>query len=113
MDILGRNKLIKLKKKNIGNVLLTKAIDKLITDLQDAEWVNISEMLASRLDADCVYEGFYFFDIHIHRTLIAVEFDKIGEATIVWCGSHDEYEIIFKNNKDTIRKWLKNNEWIN
>ena len=61
-----------------------------------------------RNDADCVHnDGFYFFDIHIHRTLIMIELDENGEATIVWVGTHDEYEKTFKNNKNTIEKWLR------
>ena len=71
-------------------------------------------MLNVRPDADCVHsDGFYFLDIHIHRTLVLIEFEENGEINIVWCGTHDEYETTFKNNKSTIRKWLKEREWIN
>lgn len=35
-----------------------------------------------------------------------------GEATIVWPGNHDEYELTFKNNRKVIRKWLRDNDWI-
>jgi len=111
MEITGIGKLIKLKRKNKGNIPLVKAIDQLLKDLEEAEWANQSQIIELRPDADLVYEGFYFFDIHIHRTFICVEFED-GEAIIVWCGTHDEYETTFKNNKNTIRKWLKNNEWI-
>lgn len=31
-----------------------------------------------------------------------------GTATITWAGTHNEYESIFKNNKTTIEKWLRN-----
>ncbi|AJH13725.1 addiction module toxin RelE [Myroides profundi] len=66
-----------------------------------------------RADMDCVHsEGFYFFNIHIHRTLVLIEFDEEGEATILWVGAHQEYESIFKNNKKTIEKWLRNNNYI-
>jgi hypothetical protein len=44
--------------------------------------------------------------------LILLEMDETGEATIVWAGSHQEYEEVFKNNKVTISKWLKQNGWI-
>ena len=27
-------------------------------------------------------------------------------------GTHQEYETIFKNNRNTIKKWLKFNDWI-
>ena len=37
-----------------------------------------------------------------------IELDDDGEATIVLTGSHQEYESIFKNNKSTIEKWLRN-----
>lgn len=66
-----------------------------------------------RTDADCVHnDGFYFFDINIHRILILIEFDDDGEATILWAGSHQEYELTFKNNKSTIEKWLRKNGYI-
>ena len=57
-------------------------------------------------------DGLYFFDIHIHRTLILIELDDEGEATIVWAGSYQEYETLFKNNKLTIEKWLRKYEYI-
>jgi hypothetical protein len=66
-----------------------------------------------RNDADCVHnDGFYFFDIHIHRTLILIELNEDGEATIVWAGSHQEYEEIFKNNKLVVEKWLRKKGYI-
>jgi mRNA interferase HigB len=43
--------------------------------------------------------------------MILVEFED-GEASVVWVGTHQEYESIFKNNKNTIRKWLRTNNWI-
>ena len=38
--------------------------------------------------------------------MIVLAFEE-DESTILWCGNHDKYELTFKNNKDTIRKWLK------
>lgn len=43
--------------------------------------------------------------------MVLIEFDD-DEASIVWVGMHQEYEIAFKNNKSTIRKWLNSNDWI-
>lgn len=43
--------------------------------------------------------------------MILIEFDD-SEATIVWTGTHQEYEKTFKNNKNTIKKWLRSNDWI-
>ena len=44
--------------------------------------------------------------------MILFEFTEYGEATVVWVGSHQEYETVFKKNKNTIKKWLKANDWI-
>lgn len=112
MRVLGKSKILKLKKKNIGNKKLCDAIDKLISDLEGFE-PNKQNLNDIRKDADCVHsEGFYFFDINIHRTLIMIELDEDGEATIVWVGTHQEYETTFKNNKKTIEKWLRSNNYI-
>lgn len=56
--------------------------------------------------------GFTSLIFNIHRTLILIEFDENGEATIVWTGTHKEYESTFKNNKKTIEKWLRHNDYI-
>lgn len=45
--------------------------------------------------------------------MILIEFEDDGEATIEWCGSHDDYETTFKNNKNTIKKWLTKQGLIN
>jgi len=113
MEITGRPKLEKLKKKNRGNTLLAHDIDDLLDVIEKKDWKNQDELIRDRPDADNVHsDGFYFFDINIHRTMILIEFEE-GEVDIVWCGTHDEYESIFKNNKSTINKWLRKNNWIN
>jgi hypothetical protein len=112
MRIIGKKLILKLKKKNIGNRKLCFEIDKFISDLENFSHSenSISEI---RADADCVHnDGFYFFDINIHRILILIELDDDGEATILWAGSHQEYEFTFKNNKSTIEKWLRKNGYI-
>lgn len=112
MRVLGISKLVKLKRKNKGNKLLCDEIDKLLKDLEEFNPKNF-KLVDIRKDADCVHnDGFYFFNINIHRSLILVDFDEEGEATIIWVGSHDEYERTFKNNKSTIEKWLRKNEYI-
>ena len=113
MRLVGKNKLEKLKRKNKGNSKLIRAIEQLTNDIEAGNWRKGEELRALRPDADCVHEdGFYFFDIHVHRTLILIEFDENGEATVVWVGTHQEYERVFKNNKNTIRRWLRANEYI-
>jgi mRNA interferase HigB len=112
MRLTGKKKLEKLKRKNIGNTKLVLEIERLIKDIEENNWNDVDELKESRPDADCVHsDGFYFFDINIHRTLILIEIDD-GEATVAWVGTHDEYETTFKNNKDTIAKWLRTNDYI-
>ena len=112
MELLRKNKLTKLKRKNQGNSKLIRAIDKLISDIESANWTKKTDIKSTRPDADCVHsDGFYFFDINIHRTMILVVFED-NEATVIWTGSHDEYEKTFKGNKTTIEKWLRNQQLI-
>lgn len=112
MRIVGKKIILKLKKKNIGNIKLCSEIDRLVADLERFN-PKESKITDIRSDADKVHgEGFYFFDINIHRTLILIEFDDEGEATIVWAGSHQEYDSTFKHNKSTIEKWLRSKGYI-
>jgi hypothetical protein len=113
MEIVGKSKLEKLKKKNRGNASLCTAIDDLITEFESKSWINATELKKDRPDADQVHsDGFFFFNIHVHRTMILIEFEEDGKGTIAWVGSHDEYELTFKNNKDTIEKWLRSKGFI-
>lgn len=106
MRVLGKSILIKLKKKNIGNKRLCDEIDRLIIDLQRGN--TRDEMTAIRKDADCVHStGYYFFNIHIHRSLVFISVNDENLAEVIWAGSHTDYERIFKNNKATIESWLK------
>lgn len=112
MRIIGKKIILKLKRKNIGNKKLCEEVDKLITDLETFDPAR-ADIITIRKDADCVHsEGFFFFDLNIHRTLILIEMDEEGEATIIWAGTHQEYERIFKNNRIVIEKWLKNKNYI-
>lgn len=84
----------------------------MIIDIEKNEWKNKTDLKETRKDADCVHkDGFYIFHIAIHRTMVLIEFED-NEATVVWLGNHKEYENTFRNNKHTIRKWLKVNNWI-
>lgn len=105
MRLVGKKKLVKLKNKNKGNVQLVAAIDKLIKEIEDGKWKNGEDLKKYRPDADCVHnDGFFFFDINVHRTLILIEFNEEGEATVIWAGTHQEYDSTFKGNKNTIKK---------
>ncbi len=113
MRIINKHILGKLIRKNRGNSKLLKAVQQLIADIEDSNWETPHDLTEKRPDADCVYGGeFYFFNINIHRTLIMIELEEDGEATIVWAGSHDDYELTFKNNRNVIKKWLRDNNWI-
>lgn len=113
MRLIGKNKLQKLKAKNKGNKALCEEIDMLISDFENNQWKNEQELKQDRADADCVHnDGFYFFDIAVHRAMILVEFDDDGEATVVWAGNHQDYERTFKNNKKSIESWLKSHNYI-
>ncbi len=112
MDLLNEKKLKKYQRKNQGNTKLIRAIDKLIDDIKNATWQNKFDVIKSRKDADLVHnDGFYFFDINIHRTMILLLFDE-QEAEVVWIGTHSEYDKIFKGNKNTIKNWLRKQGYI-
>lgn len=112
MKLFEKRILEKLKRKNRGNNQLTKAIDDLIKDIEKESWTNPMELTKTRPDADCVHsEGFYFFNIKIHRTMIMIEFEH-DKAIVVWAGTHDQYEKTFQNNRNVIEKWLRDKNWI-
>lgn len=121
MKLLGIKKLTKLKAKNKDNVKLYKAVDKLEEDIKESKWKDKNEVIEARPKADCIHnDGFYIFNLNIHRTMVLIEYqpsdaplDEKGEevdlgiATVHWTGTHDEYERDFKNNKNSINKWLR------
>ena len=83
MRLTDKKILEKLKRKNKGNVHLIKAIDKLIKDIDENNWKDQTELNKTRTDADNVHsDGFYFFNINIHRTMIMIEFSD-SETTVV------------------------------
>ena len=112
MELLGKHILSKLKKKNRGNTTLSDAIDRLVSDLESTKVQSDADFRAIRSDAEKVQKtGFYFLDIHIHRVLLLLDI-KDDEASILWAGTHSEYERIFKNNKNSIEKWLRNKDLL-
>ncbi|MBK8501340.1 MAG: type II toxin-antitoxin system HigB family toxin [Saprospiraceae bacterium] len=112
MRLANQKLLIKHLRKNKVNRLLEAAVRKLIEDFESNEWKSPKKLLKSRNDADKVHpDGFYFFNLTEHRTMILIEFGD-SESTVVWCGDHKSYELTFKNNKNTIGKWLKTKNWI-
>jgi mRNA-degrading endonuclease HigB of HigAB toxin-antitoxin module len=113
VNLINKSLLERLKRKNRGNTKLIKAIDKLINDVQVNNWDSQLDLKETRPDADCVHsEGFYFFNINVHRTMILIEFDENKRARVIWIGSHQDYDKTFKNNRNSIKKWLKDNGWI-
>ena len=83
MRLANKKILEKVKRKNKGNVALIKAIDELIKVIDENNWKDQTELVKTRRDADNVHsDGFYFFNINIHRTMVLIEFDD-NEATVV------------------------------
>jgi len=108
LKLLRKDKLLKLKRKNQGNLSLIKAIDKLIEDIESSNWKDKFELIESRPDADKVHsDDIFILDINIHRTLALIVFNE-EYAEILWVGNHDEYDSTFKGNKKTIETWLRN-----
>ena len=112
MQLLGKRILLKYEKKNLGNKALSKAIAKLIDDFENNDIKGGEELMKIRPDADKIHpDGFFFFNLSSHRTMILIEF-KNDNASILWCDNHKNYESTFKNNKNTIKKWLKSKNLI-
>ena len=112
MKIAYRRILVKYLRKKRGNKKLKNGIISLINTIENSTWSTPEDILSSRPDADKVHpNGFYFFNISLDRTMILIEFEE-GRASIVWCGTHDDYEMTFRNNKATIKKWLQTRKWI-
>ena len=112
MEIINKKILLKLRRKKIGNTQLVREIDKLIKDFENAEWNSEQEIYEDRSDADRVHsEGFYFFNIHIHRTMVLISVQE-SDVRIIWAGSHEDYDSKFQNNKKTIEKWLRSQNEI-
>jgi hypothetical protein len=113
MRIIGKKTILKLKKKNIGNSKLCDAIDQLICDLESFD-PKKNALKDVREDADSVHQdGFYFFDIHTHRTLILIELDDEGEATVIWAGNHQEYERTYKITNPRLKNGLEPKTTLN
>jgi len=128
MKLIGKRKLTKLTKKNRGNVKLNKCIKSFTDEITGATWATQQELESSVIEFDSVHpDGFYIADINIHRAMVAITFvdlkeleelegteeeveekkKTLGEVDILWVGTHDDYERVFGNNKDTVKKWLR------
>ncbi len=56
-----------------GKSKLGQAIDELISDLENESCTNQIQLRKIRQDADLVHnDGFYIFNLHIHRVLILI-----------------------------------------
>jgi len=107
MKLLNQKLLLKHLSKNKGNKLLKQAIYKLVNDFESNRILNEEDLKRIRPDADRVHsDGYYFLNIKDSRTMVLIIFDE-EESMVIWCGNHDKYQSIFRNNKNTIKKWLK------
>ncbi|QRR03560.1 type II toxin-antitoxin system HigB family toxin [Dyadobacter sandarakinus] len=102
MNVEGKDILFRFLKKNRGDSRLVDAATQLIKDLEEAEVKSLDHLYKLRNGVDKVHnDGFYFFDVNLHRALILVRFFA-DRAIIVWFGSHKQYMSTFKNNKNSI-----------
>ena len=98
MKVYGIRILLKHKKKNKGNKRLGIEIDKLISDLERYS-PSEKSFFDIRKDADLVHgNGFYFFNIEIHRTLIFIAFEKKYEATVLWVSRNQTHTASWENS---------------
>jgi len=104
MEVIGRGTLDKHAK---NNTVLQKVIDEFVEKVEKAAWRNDADLKITFPDADRIFKNVYVFDLTgSDRTLTLVYFTN-GQVQIVWAGNHQEYERELKNDKDTIRKFLK------
>ncbi len=104
MEVIGRRTLDKHAK---NNNTLQQVINEFLEKLKKAAWQNDADVKASFPDADRIFRNVYVFDLTgSDRTLTLVYFAN-GQVQIVWAGNPQAYERELKNNKDTIRKFLK------
>lgn len=110
MHIVNKHMLIKYKAKNLSNNRLIREIGILIDELENKQIMSSRDLIRIRKDADRIHSAdIYFLNLYVHRVMVKMEFDD-GWAIILWIGSHEKYVATFKNNKDTIEKWLKANK---
>jgi mRNA interferase HigB len=103
MEIVGRKIILKFTR---GDATLEKAFNDFLAAVTAANWQNDADVKNTFHRADRILGGFYVFDIGSNHNLSLVLFNK-GQFEIIWAGNHDDYEATFKNNKDTIKKFLK------
>ncbi len=104
MEVIGRRTLDKYAK---NSTVLQQVINEFVGKVEKANWKNDADLKATFPDADRVFKNVYVFDLTgSDRTLTLVYFAN-GQVQIVWAGDHQAYERTLKNNKDTIRKFLK------
>ena len=137
MKLIGKRKLTKLSHKNKGNVKLQKCLKTFEDTVLQNVWTNQQELISNGIVTfNSVHpDGFYIADVNIHRAMVAITFvdlkeliaieagetdleeienltKELGEVDVLWIGTHDEYELTFKNNKAVIEKWLRTQGYI-
>jgi len=89
MKISNRELLIKFVKKHADS---TKAIQKFVDIVEEAEWNNLSEIKSDFNSVDYVSNGRYVFDIKGNKyRIIAVIIFVGGVFVIRFVGTHAEY----------------------
>ncbi len=92
MKISNRELLIQFVKKHADS---TKAIQKFVDIVEEAEWNNLSEIKSDFNSVDYVSNGRYVFDIKGNKyRIIAVIIFLGGVFVIRFVGTHAEYDKI-------------------
>jgi mRNA-degrading endonuclease HigB of HigAB toxin-antitoxin module len=103
MYVIGKKVVFKYTKKDKN---LLNEFNKCITAIEKSVWKNGQDVKNTFNDVDHIGENIYIFNIKSSRSLLLIYFDE-NEIEIVWAGSHNNYEKLFKNNKSAILKYLK------
>jgi len=112
MEVIGKKIILKIRAKKKGNIKLLRAVDQLIKELESLQIASFDDLKGIKGHFEKVHnDGFYFVDLHIHRALLLIKISE-NEAKVIWVGDHDEYVRTFKNNKNSIEKWLKSNNLL-
>lgn len=104
MEVIGRRTLDKHAK---NSPVLQKVINDFVEKVEKANWKNDADLKVTFPDADRIFKNVYVFDLTGSDRTLTLVYLVNEQVQIVWAGNHQEYERELKNNKDTIRKFLK------
>lgn len=101
MEVIGRQTLDKHAR---NNPVLQKVLNEFV---EKASWKNGTDLKVTFPEADRIFKNVYVFNLTGSDRTLALVYFVGGQVQIAWAGNHQAYERELKNNKDTIRKFLK------